>query len=184
MRIAAVCLATAVLFGVATHLVFLFGSPYWATDKQIDNWLSRGMAWNTLTFSPIPKAGSTTVPLANPDAFSSRAIIDLKKGPQVLEGPFPPSCTYWSASVFAHNTDTALIMSDRDFPTGLVKIGIARSKADIGENIDAIAVLDSDKAVLLLRCFMRDRTDKAYMATLTEERSKMRVRPALAKASS
>jgi uncharacterized membrane protein len=178
MRAAVFGLIVAFFVGAATHAILLFGSPYWATDKQVKDWLSRGRTFNTLTFLPVPKVGVTTVPLANPDAFSSRAFIDLTKGPQILEGPIPPSCTYWSVSIFAHNTNTVLVKSDRDFPSGLVSIGVARRGENLMEKTNAIALLDSNLAVMILRCFMRDRNDAAYMAALDKERRKLVLRPA------
>lgn len=168
----------AVVAGLGTHFALLYGIPVWATDYQFAAAIKRGAKWNTLRHNPVPKAGSTSVPLANPDSFTSSAGIDLSKGSLVLAGPVPKSCAYWSVSVFAHNTDTALIMSDRNFPSGTFRIGIAREKTDIPQPVDAIALLPSDKAFLLLRCFMRDANDAAYMVTLESERRKITLQPA------
>ena len=169
----------ALVAAVVTHIALLYGSPYWETDKHIKIWQeTRGMTWNKLDFIPAPTAGSTAIPLANPDTFSTRAIFDVSNGPFVMEGPLPTLCTYWSASFFAHNTDAVLIMSDRDFPDGKVSIAIARSKADVSERTTGVAELGSDKGVMLMRCFMSDRTNPEYLKSLDAERRKMVLRPA------
>lgn len=163
---------SAAVCGLAVHLACLFLSPALATDYQIREGLKRGGGWNQLIFNAPPRAGRTKVPLANADTLGTRAYLNLAEGPLMLEGPVPKSCVYWSASVFAHNTDTALIASDRDFPSGRFRIAI-HTKGQNAPPADKSAVLPSRKGVLLLRCFMRDREDQAYLKTLDAERRRI-----------
>lgn len=171
-------LAAFVVVGGATHALLLWRSPVWATDYQIDEGMKRGGAWNRLLYGKPPRAGTTSVGLASPDSLGSRAYLDLSKGPLVLEGLRPENCAYWSASVFAHNTDTVLVRSDRDLPQRRITIALRTVDQNVGEPVDDTAVLPSPKGVLLLRCFMRDRTDEAYVAKLSGEIRGLTLRPA------
>jgi len=164
--------------GAAVHGFLLWRSPMWATDYQIEQGLKKGGSWNTLIYGKPPRANTTKVGLASPDTLGSRAYLDLSKGPLVLEGLRPENCTYWSASVFAHNTDTVLVRSDRDLPQRKITVALRTADQKVGEAVDATAVLPSAKGVLLLRCFMRDRTDKAYVAGLSQEIRGLSLRPA------
>jgi uncharacterized membrane protein len=118
------------------------------------------------------------VPLANPDTLGSRAYLDLSDGPFVVKGRRPESCTYWSASVFAHDTDTVTVLTDLDTPDRDVSLGIRTPNQRFVQPVGAEAVLPSEKGVLLLRCFMRDRTDAAYLAQLDQERRGLKLLPA------
>jgi uncharacterized membrane protein len=162
----------------ATHAVLLFGSPTWATDYQIEQGLKRGGSWNTLIYGKPPRAGTTTVGLASPDTLGARAYLDLSKGPLVLEGLRPVSCAYWSVSVFAHDTDTVLVRSDRELAERRIAIALRTEDQTVAEPVQATAVLPSPKGVLLIRCFMKDRTDKAYVAGLSQEIRGLTMRPA------
>lgn len=173
---------SALVCGFAAHLACVALSPVMATDYQIREGLKRGGAWNELIFNPPPRAGRTKVPLANADTLGTRAYLDLAEGPLLLEGPVPTGCAYWSVSVFAHNTDTVLIASDREFPSGRFKIAI-RTARQAGPAADRTALLPSSKGVLLLRCFMRDREDGAYLKALDIERRRVSLTP-IAKAMS
>ena len=163
---------------VASHLLLLFGAPSWETDKQVALGLKRAGQMNALFHAPAPQAGTTTVPLANADTLSSRAYLDLSRGPYVLTGVRPKSCSYWSVSVFARNTDVVLIRSDRDTPDRSIDIGLRTPDQRLNERVAGEAVLPSPSGVLLIRCFMRDRMDKAYLATLDAERRQLALRPA------
>ena len=171
-------LTSFVVVGVAVHLALLYGAPYWATDHQISAALKRGARKNVLQHGKVPRAGTTSVPLANPDMLASRAFLDLGKGPMVIEGERPVSCSYWSTSVFAHNTDTVLVKSDRDLPNRHISIGLRLANQSLGEPVDAEAVLPSKTGVVLIRCFMRDRTNADYVAKLTQEIHGLSLRPA------
>lgn len=167
-----------VVAGLAVHGVLLWRSPAWATDYQIEEGLKRGGSWNALIYGKPPRAGTTKVGLASPDTLGTRAYLDLAKGPLVLEGLRPQNCAYWSASVFAHNTDTVLVRSDRDLPQARIKVALRTAGQALAEPVDATAVLPSPKGVLLIRCFMRDRTDAAYVAGLSQEIRGLTLRPA------
>ena len=162
----------------ATHAALLFGSPIWATDYQIEQGVKRGGSWNRLMYGKPPRAGTTTVGLASPDTLGTRAYLDLSKGPLMLEGLRPESCAYWSVSVFAHDTDAVLVLSDRDLPGRRVAIALRTQDQTVAEPGQATAVLPSPKGVLLIRCFMKDRTDKAYVAGLSQEIRGLTMRPA------
>jgi uncharacterized membrane protein len=166
------------VFAVATHLVLLWITPSWETDRQVAAGLRRAGGLNILIHAPRARAGATSVPLANPDTLSSRAYLDLSKGPLVLTGVRPDSCSYWSASVFAHNTDAVLVRSDRDSPDRIIALGLRTAAQRFTEPVRDQAVLPSPKGVLLIRCFMRDRMDKAYLAKLDAERRQLTLRPA------
>ncbi|ODT86144.1 DUF1254 domain-containing protein [Phenylobacterium sp. SCN 70-31] len=177
MRTVVVFLATAVVVGLLVHAGLLWAAPRWATDRQIEAGLARGAVWNRLQHSPPPRAGTTSVPLANPDSLTSRAYLDLSKGPLVLEGPLPKACVYWSASLFAHDTRTVFIASDRDYPEGHVRIGFRHAgQSPVSDAQDVPS--PSRVAVLLIRCFMRDRTDAAYVEALDPARRALVLEPA------
>ncbi len=167
-----------VVMAIVVHLGVLFLSPDWSTDHQIAEGLRRGGRMNALIYAKPPRAGATSVPLANPDTLSTRAYLDLRKGPLIVEGVRPHSCTYWSASVFARNTDTVLIRSDRDSPDGRISIGLGTAQQHVAEPVKDEAILPSTEGVVLLRCFIRDRTDKAYVTALEAESRGLVMRPA------
>ena len=145
--------------GAAVHFALLWLSPAWATDHQIAEGLKRGARMNVLTYGKPPRAGTTSVPLANPDVLSTRAYLDLSKGPFVIEGLRPESCAYWSASVFAENTDAVLVSSDQQSPDRKISLALRMTSQTVNEPVLSQAVLPSKTAVVLLRCIMRDRVD-------------------------
>lgn len=163
-------LLTVVITALVSHVALLQMIPFLQTDKQIEAGIRRGFSINELAQPPAPRAGSTSVPLANPDTLGSRAYLDLASGPLVLSGIRPEGCAYWSVSIFAHNTDTLLVKSDREIPAGPFAIGIRRGEQTITEPVDLETVMPSDRGVLLIRCFMRQREDVAYLASLDAER--------------
>lgn len=171
-------LGIAVVSAVMVHAALLWGVPNWATDRQLNALAARGANWNSMIHVGVPRAGQTPIPLANPDGFNSRVLIDLAKGPLLVEGPVPKSCVYWSASVFQRNTDVVLIVSERDFPDGHARIGLVREDGRITEPVDHLAKMGSDTGILLLRCFMRDSGDPEHLAQLDAERRLISVRPA------
>lgn len=179
MRVLSAGLIAFLLAAGATHAVLLSGAPYWATDYQLRQGLKKGGAWNRLIYGKPPRAGTTTVGLASPDTLGSRAYLDLSKGPLILTGERPVSCAYWSASVFAHNTDAVLVKSDRDLPGRDISIVLrtADQDAPVAGPVQASAVLPSPKGMLLLRCFMRDRTNKPYVEQLSREIRGLTLRP-------
>lgn len=178
MRAAAVGLSAFVVSAVLTHVVLLVGSPVWATDYQISQGLKTGGAWNRLIYGKPPRAGTTKVGLANPDTLGTRAYLDLSEGPLILEGRRPTSCAYWSVSVFAHNTDTVLIRSDRELADPHIAIALRTRDQVLAEPVQASAVLPSAKGVLLIRCFMKNRSDAPYIAGLSSEIRGVTMRPA------
>jgi uncharacterized membrane protein len=161
---------------VIVHGALLWGAPRWATDHQIREGLRRGGSWNTLLHGQPPTAGSTSVPLANADTLGSRAYLDLRGGPLILEGVRPESCTYWSATVFAHDTDTVTMLTDGDTPDRQVSLGIRLAGQRLAEAVATEAVLPSARGVLLVRCFMRDRADQEYLQQLDRERRQLQLR--------
>jgi uncharacterized membrane protein len=171
-------LLTVLVTAVASHVVLLQMIPFLQTDKQIAAGIERGAGINELVQPPVARAGATSVPLANPDTLGSRAYLDLASGPLILTGIRPELCAYWSVSVFAHNTDTVLVKSDREIPSGPFAIGIRRADQTIAEPVELEAVLPSDRGVLLVRCFMRQRDDVAYLANLDAERRSFVLRAA------
>ncbi|MBX3482969.1 DUF1254 domain-containing protein [Phenylobacterium sp.] len=183
MRASLIGVIAFVAAGAATHAVLLFGSPTWATDYQIEQGIKRGGGWNGLIYGKPPRAGTTTVGLANPDTLGTRAYLDLSKGPLIVEGVRPESCAYWSLSVFAHDTDTVLVMSDRELPSGRLAVALRTADQAVAEPVQASAVLPSPKGVLLIRCFMKTRTDAAYVAGLAKEVRAVTMRPAKVAAS-
>lgn len=174
-QLLAIAAGMALVCAVASHWALLVMTPQLATDRQISEGLKRGGEINGLWHNPVATAGSTSVPLANPDSLTSRSYLDLSKGPLVLRGPKPKSCVYWSASIFAHNTDAIYVRSDKDFPGDEITVVIGREDAPIPAGSGDIVKSPSDRAVLLLRCFMRDRTDPAHLAVIDSERRALRL---------
>jgi len=174
----ALTLGTAAASAVVAHVTLLWGVPNWATDRHLNELAARGSKWNSMIYLDVPKAGQTPIPLANPDGFNSRILIDLAKGPLLVEGSVPKSCVYWSVSVFQRNTDVVLIASERDFPDGHARIGIARKGSVITEAVDFLAEMDSNTGILMIRCFMRDSGDPRHLTQLDTERRLMTARPA------
>ena len=179
---AAAFLSALIVSAASTHAYTLFSIPYQETDKQIAAGLKMGREINALNHSPPPRAGGTAVPLANADTLSSRAYLNLSKGPMVLEGLRPDLCTYWSASIFAHDTDMVFVLTDSETPDRRISIGMRLEGQSYGtsveDNVDNDVVLPSATAVLLIRCFMSDRTNTKYIADLTGQQKALTMRPA------
>jgi uncharacterized membrane protein len=175
-------LAALLVSAAFTHVDTLLSIPYRETDEQIAAGLKMGREMNVLNHYPPPRAGGTAAPLANADTLSSRAYLDLSLGPMALQGLRPDLFTYWSASVFAHNTDTVFVLTDRETPERRISIGMRLKGQSCGattENpVGHDAILPSATAVLLIHCFMSDRTNTQYISDLTGQQKALTLRPA------
>jgi uncharacterized membrane protein len=175
-------LAALVASAAFARVYTLLSIPYRETDKQIAAGLKMGCEMNVLNHARPPRAGGTAAPLANADTLSSRAYLDLSQGPMALQGLRTDLCAYWSASVFAPNTDTVFVLTDRETPERRISIGMRLKGQSYGATTENLVrhdvILPSATAVLLIRCFMSDRTNTQYISDLTGQQKALTLRPA------
>ena len=99
------------LGGVAGYAGALTLIPYAATEKLLDQFRASGRADNTLTRPNVRNARRNLVVRDNADTVTQAATIDLANGPVLYETNVPADAVYWSVSLFAHNTDTVLLLT-------------------------------------------------------------------------
>ena len=167
----------------ASHMVMLSAIPKHATDVQIENYKKKGLKTNTLFPSGIKTAATSKVPRDNGDTNTLRTIFDFSKGGFILEGPIPQNASYWSTSLFAHNTDTAFIISDREIKADRFKIAfIGPHQKLIQPLAPVVAKSPSRIAVMIVRSTMPDRNDPARVAALMDEWKQVTLTPIPAEA--
>lgn len=182
MRFSIAPLIAALAIAAATHAAILFSAPFVATDLvigRIDK--ARGLTPNQIAVAPPAAPPRDAVPMGNPDTLVASSWLDLGDGPLVFEAPLPEHAEYWSVSIFAHDSDTDFVLSDRDLQ------GASHARVEIygpGHNAPAtsadrkdVAHVSTRRAFLLVRAIMRDRNDEASVAALNAEMSQASLEP-------
>lgn len=173
-------LIAALGIAAATHAAILFSAPFVATDLVIDRIdKARSLTPNRIAVAPPAAPPRDAVPMSNPDTLVASSWLDLGDGPLVFEAPLPEHAEYWSVSIFAHDSDTDFVLSDRDLE------GASHARVEVygpGHNPPATSVDRKDvahvstrRAFLLVRAIMSDRNDEASVAALKEEMSQARL---------
>lgn len=168
---------------VSVHVLTVFALPFVATSVVVDRILERtGTGVNVLTVAPPREAGADLVPMENPDTVTASAWLDLAEGPWVLEASLPASALYGSVAVYAHDTDTEFLLSDRDWPRGVsprpLRILILRR----GEPMPAgefthVAQVSTRRAFLLMRAILQDRYDVDQVDRVVRQWRQATLRP-------
>jgi hypothetical protein len=185
MRLKSLLLAAAVagLAGLAGWALANQAIPVVATDTLFARFQKAGAKVNRLSPPPVRNARRNLVPMDNADTLTRSVIIDLKDGPLLFEADVPAGAEYWSVSLFAHNTDTFFVASDRTTGPGPYRLIIrARDQAQPGVPADATAVSPSRKAFLIIRAVMPDRNDAIGVEALRQTLLRERIGPASSKA--
>lgn len=157
-----------------SHALVVWVAPYVATDRVVAG-IARtreGFAPNRLSFAAPASPSRDVVPMSNPDTVVASSWLDLDAGPLVFTADPPSEAVYWSVSIFAHDSDTDFILSDRDLTArGDVRVLILGPGQAQPESLEAdhVARLSTRRGFLLVRAIMRDRNDAAHVAALTEQ---------------
>ncbi|MEI7933026.1 MAG: DUF1254 domain-containing protein [Alphaproteobacteria bacterium] len=166
------------LAAAAGHAVMLTLIPMHATDAQIENYKKKGRPINVLFPSGIKTAATSKVPRDNGDTNTLRVIFDFSKGGFILEGPMPKNAAYWSSSMFAHNTDTDFIISDRQITGDHFKIAFIGPHQKLTREVAPIVARSSSRtAIMIVRSTMPDRNDAAKVAALMDELKQVTLTP-------
>lgn len=164
-----------------SHGVVIWAAPYVATDRVIGRiQKTRDLLPNTLSVNPPASAARNAVPMGNPDTMVASAWLDLAAGPLVFDAPLPQDGRYWSLSLFAHDSDTDFIVSDRDLvgESG-VRVIIVGPGDPAPSAVDGTLVARSStrRAFLLVRAIMNDRNDPVERARVSALLSQSRLEP-------
>lgn len=175
-------LLTAVALASAAHAAVLFGAPYVATDlviNRIDR--TRGLVPNRLAVASPVAPPRDAVPMGNPDTLVASSWLDLREGPLVFNAPLPMNAEYWSISIFAHDSDVDFLLSDRDLggaPEAHVIIyGPSHKDVLPPSESAAVARVSTQRAYLLVRAVMPDRSDSEQVQALKAELEQARLEP-------
>jgi hypothetical protein len=166
------------LGGVAGYAAALTYIPYAATDKLFDQFRAAGRADNTLTKPNVRNARRNLVVRDNADTVTQAATIDLAKGPMLFETNVPADAVYWSVSLFAHNTDTYFVASDRDLKPGPLRLLIRRPDQTTSATYDREAVSPSRFSYMIIRYTMPDRNDVAGVEAIKARQAASKLSPA------
>jgi hypothetical protein len=166
------------LGGVAGYAGALTVIPYAATDKLLDQFRANGRADNTLTRPNVRNARRNLVVRDNADTITQGATIDLNDGPLLYETNVPADAVYWSVSLFAHNTDTFFIASDRDLKPGPFRLLIRRPGQTSTAQADREAISPTRFSYMIVRYTMPDRNDAASVEAIKARQSASRLTPA------
>ncbi|PZO54732.1 MAG: hypothetical protein DCF16_04590 [Alphaproteobacteria bacterium] len=174
-----------VLYGIGlaliSHFAIVFAAPYLATDvviARIDK--VRALTPNELRVAPPTSPPRDLVPMGNADTITASSWLDLRQGPLLFEAPLPRRGEYWSVSIFAHDSDTDFIMSDRDVQAGEPARVLIYGPGQVPpiQSDAIIARVSTERAFLLVRAIMRDRNDNADVEALSAELRQATLRPA------
>jgi hypothetical protein len=172
-----------IVLAAIVHVAVVFAAPYAATDRVIAGIATTrlGLTPNALGQPRITSAPRDVVPMSNTDTVTTSSWLDLRQGPLVFEADVPTHAVYWSISIFAHDSDTDFVLSDRE----LGEHGHARvlilgpgQEAPAGYEDARVARISTQRAFLLVRSIMRDRNDPADVEALTSEVGQATLQPA------
>lgn len=166
------------LGGVAGYAGALTLIPYAATEKLLDQFRASGRADNTLTRPNVRNARRNLVVRDNADTVTQAATIDLANGPVLYETNVPADAVYWSVSLFAHNTDTYFVASDRDLKPGPFRLLIRRPNQAASTPADREAVSPTRFSYMIIRYTMPDRNDAASVEAIKARQAASRLSPA------
>lgn len=142
--------------------------PYVATDIMWHGFQKAGARYNRLSPATVRTARTAKVVADNPDTLTRSSIINLKDGPVLFEAEVPGGDSYWSVSLFAHNTDTYFVANDRRTGSGPYRLLIKAKGQPTppGLDVDDVAISPSTKSFLIIRAIMRDRNDRPAVEAL------------------
>lgn len=176
-------LAYIIVLAAIVHAVAVFAAPYVATDRVI-----AGIAQTRLGFRPnalgpphMTNAPRDIVPMSNTDTVTTSSWLDLRQGPLVFGSSVPAHAVYWSISIYAHDSDTDFVLSDRELGEhrrARVLILGPGQEAPVGYEDARVARISTGRAFLLVRSIMRDRNDPAEVTALFSEVSQATLQPA------
>lgn len=103
---------------------------------------------------PTPTIGRIQRP--NPDILPTTMAYDVSENAVRLSG-VTTSPTYWSLSIFQHNSDNIFVLNDRDLPSSRFDVVIVREGRVPVEAAGAIVINSpTDTGVVLVRRFLPD----------------------------
>lgn len=163
--------ATIALGGAAGWYGALYAIPYVATDQLFAKFEKNGSEVNVLLPTRLRDSRRNNVPLDNADTLVRAAMIDLSAGPLLFEAQVPGDGEYWSVSVFAHNTDTLFVANDQELGPGKFSLAIRRSDQSAPQ-AEKTVIVPGNRAFLLIRSVMTDRTDLEEVESLKAQLSR------------
>lgn len=178
LTLSALAAIAALAGGAAGYAAALHVIPERATDALFEQFQSNGRTFNTLSRASVRNARNNLVVRDNADTLTRSAMLDLRDGPLVFEAEVPADAVYWSVSLFAHNTDTFFVASDRSAGAGPYKVLIRRKDQSSAERVDATAISPSDVGFLIIRYTMPDRNNAADVEAMRAQIMKASLRPA------
>ncbi|MFN9927337.1 MAG: DUF1254 domain-containing protein [Phenylobacterium sp.] len=166
------------LGGLAGYAAALAYIPYAATEALLDQFRANGRADNTLTRPNVRNARRNLVVRDNADTVTQAATIDLAAGPMVYETTVPADAVYWSVSLFAHNTDTYFVASDRDLKPGPFRLLIRQASQSSKAPFDREAISPTRFSYVIVRYTMPDRNDAASVEAIRTRQAASKLSPA------
>jgi uncharacterized membrane protein len=166
---------------VVLHILVMRAIPKVLTSRAVNAIYERygeERPVNTLGYGTLRRAGTDLVVRDNPDTVTSMAVIDVSRSPVRIHCVVPPGDNYWSASLFAWNTDTFFVMNDLEAPVEEFDLVVADPGSTYDEQENEILVYSpTPRSILIVRMVVTDRTDEEELERLASVQKEMWVRP-------
>lgn len=163
-------LRLALIAGVAAaagHLIAVGAGPRLIMGEAMRRIADTAGGWNRLHHAAPVTPQSQRVVRSSPDLAYSTCALDLSAGPARIT--VQPSPGYWSAAVYANNTDVLLVRDDREAGGLPVKLLVVGDRTPLISRPDEIVVrAPGDKALVLIR---RLAPDPAAFAAVDKARA-------------
>ncbi len=135
---------------VATHLLAVGAAPRLIMGEALRRIAETAGGWNRLHHAPRVTPQTQQIVRSSPDIAYTTCALDLSAGPaRVVVQPSPG---YWSAAVYAANTDVVMVRDDREAGGRALHLLVVGDRTPLIARPDEIVVrAPGDKALVLVR---------------------------------
>ena len=178
MKRLALWLVFVLTLALVIHIAVLLYIPRHLTAQAVDILFAKyggsDRLRNVLIHAALPRAGADILLGDSPDSLISFAVLDTSSTPVRLHCVVPPGDDYWSAALFAWNTDAFWVINDREAPADVFDVVVVK-KGSLYEALpgERLVVSPTRRAVMIVRTNVDDRQDTARVHALTEAQQQM-----------
>jgi uncharacterized membrane protein len=135
---------------VASHLLAVGAAPQLIMGEALRRIAETAGGWNRLQHAPRVTPHTQQIVRSSPDLAYTTCALDLSAGPtRVVVQPSPG---YWSAAVYAANTDVVMVRDDREAGGRALNLLVVGDRTPLIARPDEIVVrAPGDKALVLIR---------------------------------
>lgn len=165
-------IAVTLVIAALTHAAALFGAPLLIMRQIMTGVADSAGGWNAPLSGPRSDADARRIVMPSPDLLYTICAFDLSQGPVRLSAT-PPAGTYWSAAVYAANTDNFFVVNDRGLSAPVFDAVLAQKGQPVPAGAQVV-LSPSPRGLVLYRTLI---ADEAQLAAYDAARREMRCAP-------